>query len=311
MDNDWEKSTLEKVLLETIKEQRRARRWKLFFRLIWLVIIGIILFNIFGGKEKLSAEDGKHVAVVDLKGIIGDEAKTYDTLVDGLNDALENKDTIGVIIRANSPGGSPVYSNMIYNEIVRLQKKYPKIPIDVVIEEVCASGCYYIAAAADKIYANPSSIVGSIGVIYTGFGLTNLMEKVGVDSRLLISGKNKAMGYPFIPANKEQNQMQQQMLDKIHLQFINAVKTGRKNKLGNDPSLFSGRYWIGEDAVEIGLIDGFASVDSLARDKFKTDNIIDYTPDQDTLDRVAKKLGVGMVDSAKQAVELTEFGRFD
>ncbi|HLX54322.1 MAG TPA: S49 family peptidase [Aquella sp.] len=311
MNDAWEKSTLEKVLLETIKEQRRSRRWRLFFRLIWLVIIGIILFNVFGGPSKLSAETGKHVAVIKLNGIISDETKTYETIVDGVTDALKDKDTLGVVIRANSPGGSPVYSNMIYNEILRLRKLYPKKPIDVVIEEVCASGCYYIAAAADKIYANPSSIVGSIGVIYTGFGLNNLMNKIGVDNRLIISGRNKAMGYPFIPPNPEQNVMQQQMLDKIHIQFIDAVKNGRKGKLSSDPDLFSGRYWIGEEAKPLGLIDGFASVDSLAREQFKTDNLIDYTPDSDAIDRIAKKLGIGLVDSAKQEVQLSQFGKFN
>lgn len=311
MDHDWEKSTLEKVLLETVKEQIRSRRWRIFFRIIWLVIIGIILFNVFGGKSKISVETSKHVAVIDLKGIIDNENKTYETIVDGLKDALANKDTVGVIIRANSPGGSPVYSNMVYNEIVRLRKLYPKKSVDVVIEEVCASGCYYIAAGADKIYANASSIVGSIGVIYTGFGLNNLMDKIGVDSRLIISGKNKAMGYPFIPPNKEQNNMQQEMLDQIHNQFIQAVKDGRKNKLSNDPDLFSGRYWIGEQAMSLGLIDGFASVDSLARDKFKTENVVDYTPDSDPIDRMAKKLGISLIDSAKQTLEILQFGKFN
>jgi protease-4 len=200
---------------------------------------------------------------------------------------------------------------MIYNEILRLKKLYPKKPVEVVIEEVCASGCYYIAAAADKIYASPSSIVGSIGVIYTGFGLNKLMDKMGIDSRLIISGKNKAMGYPFIPSNSEQNVMQQKMLDKVHAQFINAVKKGRGSRLNNDPDLFSGRYWIGEDALPLGLIDGFASVDSLARDLFKTDNLVEYTPDSDALERIVKKLGVGLVDSAKQEAILTQFGKFN
>ncbi len=307
----WEKSTLEKVLLETIKEQRRSRRWKVFFRIIWLLIIGVVLFNVFGGGSKLSAETGKHVAVVNLNTVIGDTNKTYDTVIDGVTSALEDKDTLGVIIRANSPGGSPVVSNMIYTEILRLRKLHPKKPVDVVIEDVCASGCYYIAAAAEKIYANPSSIVGSIGVIYTGFGLTSLMDKVGVDSRLVISGRNKAMGYPFIPPNAEQNAMQQQMLDKIHMQFITAVKNGRGNKLSNDPDLFSGRYWIGEDAKPLGLIDGFSSVDALARDQFKTDKLIDYTPDSDPVDRIAKKLGVGLIDFAKQETLSSQFGKFN
>lgn len=303
-----EQKVLETLVLESIKEQRRARRWKIFFRIIWLIIIATGIFFLCNGKEKVEKKSGKQIAVVSLHGVINDENKTYENLSKGLEDALKDKDTIAVIIRANSPGGSPVYSNMAYNEILRLRKKYPNKPIDVVVEEVCASGCYYIASAADKIYANPSSIVGSIGVIYTGFGLTGLMDKIGVDSRLVISGRNKAMGYPFIPPNKEQESMQQAMMDQIHQQFITAVKNGRGKRLSDDPDLFSGRYWIGEDSVKLGLIDGFQSVDGLARDQYKSENIVDFTPEQDPLDKISKKLGVGLVDSAKQAVAISNIG---
>lgn len=306
-----EQQVLEKLVLETIKEQRSSRRWKIFFRLIWLVIIAGIVYAAMGGRENPSSKEGKVVAVINLRGAINEENKTYQILHEGLTDALKDKDVIAVIIRANSPGGSPVYSNMAYDEILRLRKLYPKKPVNVVVEEVCASGCYYIASAADKIYANPSSIVGSIGVIYTGFGLTGMIDKLGIDSRLLISGKNKAMGYPLIPENKEQTAMQQQMLDQVHQQFITAVKNGRGSRMSNDPDLFSGRYWIGEDAKKLGLIDGFATVDSLAREQYKSDNIVDYTPEQDPIDRISKKLGVGLADSAKQAVSTAMIGSFN
>jgi protease-4 len=240
--------------------------------------------------------------VVDFKGVIDGETKNYQTVIDGVTRALKDRKTVAVIIRANSPGGSPVYSDQLNQEITRLRKLYPHKPIDVVVDEVCASGCYYAAVAANKIYANPASIVGSIGVIYTGFGATEAMKKLGIDSRLQTAGKNKAMGYPFLPENKEQMAMQQQMLDAVHAQFIAAVKRGRGTNLKNDPDLFSGRYWIGEDAVKLGLIDGYASVASLAREQYKTDNVVNYTPETDPFERISKKLGVGLVDSARQAV---------
>lgn len=299
----WEQQTIEKVLLESIKEQKIARRWKIFFRFVILAIILFGVWQVFSDKEDLDNDKkGPQVAVVDFKGVISDDSQNYNTVIKGLDSALKDKKTVAVIIRANSPGGSPVYSDILNNEITRLRKQYPSKPIDVVVEEVCASGCYYAAAAADKIYANPSSIVGSIGVIYTGFGANEAIKKLGIDSRLLISGKNKAMGYPFLPENKEQTAMQQKMLDEVHDIFINAVKSGRGKKLANDPDLFSGRYWIGQDALKLGLIDGYGSVASVAREHYKSENLVDFTPSQDPLDKISKKLGVTMVDSAKQAV---------
>lgn len=304
-----EQKILEKLVLESIIEQRRARRWKIFFRFTWLIIIALILIIAFADRSDVGS-GGKQVAVINLDGAISQENKTYDTISKGLQDAMENKDVIAVVIKANSPGGSPVYSNMLYDEIKRLRAKYPKKPIDVVVEEVCASGCYYIAAAANNIYANQASIVGSIGVIYTGFGLTGLIDKIGVDNRLLISGRDKAMGYPFTPVNAEQQKMQQQMLDEIHQQFITAVKDGRGKRLANESGVFTGRYWIGQDAKTLGLIDGYQTVDSLARDVYKTDNIVDYTPDSDPMEKIAKKFGVEIVDGAKQAINSAEFASF-
>lgn len=300
----WEQQTIEKVLLETVKEQRRARRWRIFFRFLVIAIVLIGIYSAMGGKEELedNSKKGPEVAVVDFKGVISDDSQNYNTVIQGVTAALKDKKTVAVIIRANSPGGSPVYSDILNQEITRLRSVYPKKLIYVVVEEVCASGCYYAAVAANKIYANPSSIVGSIGVIYTGFGATEAMKKLGVDSRLVISGKNKAMGYPFVPENKDQTAMQQTMMDEIHQLFIDAVKAGRGKKLANDSDLFTGRYWIGKDAEKLGLIDGFGSVASVARTQFKSENLVDFTPSQDPIDKISKKLGVSMVDSAKQAV---------
>ncbi|MBP9743476.1 MAG: S49 family peptidase [Burkholderiales bacterium] len=306
-----ENEILKTVILAGIKEQRANRRWKIFFRIVWLLIIAGIIWVIASGGHDTLPKPGKQIAVVDLYGLIDGDNKTYKNLSNGLQTAFKDKKTAAVVISANSPGGSPVYSDMAYNEILRLRKLYPKIPVYVVIEEVCASGCYYIASAANKIYASPASIVGSIGVIYTGFGVNGLMDKLGVDNRLLIAGKNKAMGYPFNPPNKEQESMQQGMLDKIHRQFITAVKNGRGGVLHNDPDLFSGRYWIGEDSLNLGLIDGFATVDSLARDQFNSENIVDFTEDNDPVDKIIKKFTTSLTDNAKQSLIMAYLGTFN
>ena len=301
--NNWEQDTIQKVLLETIKEQRRARRWRIFFRLlIVLAVAGGFWLSYGSSEDGDETKTGPQVAVVDFKGAIDGDSKNYANVIEGVTKALKDKKTVAVLIRANSPGGSPVYSDILNNELTRLRKLYPTKPIDFVVEEVCASGCYYAAAAADKIYASPASIVGSIGVIYTGFGATEAMKKLGLESRLIISGKNKAMGFPFVAENKDQTQMQQKMLDEVHQQFIDAVKRGRGSKLAQDPDLFSGRYWLGQDAQKLGLIDGYGTVSSVAREQFKSENVVDFTPAQDTLDKLSKKFGVGLVDSAKQAV---------
>ncbi|TXH53854.1 MAG: S49 family peptidase [Bacteroidia bacterium] len=309
--NNWEKNILQQLLFDTLKEQKASRRWRIFFRLIWIIIIGAILYLIFSpSSDQFNITKNKNqVAIVNLSGTISGDTHVYETVSEGLENALKNKHVVAVIIKADSPGGSPVYSDMLYNKVLELRKKYPHKPIDVVVEEVCASGCYYIAAAAHKIYAEPASIVGSIGVIYTGFGVTGLMQKAGIDSRLLISGKNKAMGYPFIPENKDQTVIQQSMLDEIHQQFISAVEKGRGKILNtSDPEIFSGRYWIGQDALKLGLIDGYSTVEKLARDVYHTDNLVDYTPDQDKIDRLLRKFGTDLVGEFKQTINKSNFG---
>jgi protease-4 len=295
------------ILMASIKEQKCARRWKIFFRFLWLGFIIIVTYGIYH-KNNPSNNNKPQVALIDLKGEISLTAKTYQTISQGLDDALADVNTKAVIIRANSPGGSPVYSDMLYNEILQQRKKHPKIPIDVVVEEVCASGCYYIASAANHIYSAKSSIIGSIGVIYAGFGFKGLIDKIGIENRLLTAGKNKAMGYPFSAVNKDQLIMQQNMLNEIHQQFIEAVKYGRGSRLNlKESELFTGRYWIGQDAYKIGLIDGFYYVNQLAKNVYKINNIVDYTPNEDTVDKIAKKFGITIMDSVKNSVIFDNF----
>jgi protease-4 len=299
------------ILMAGIKEQKSNRRWKIFFRFIWLSLIIFIIYSIYEKNRPVMNNKSAQVALINLKGEISLDAKTYELISQGLNEALNDPNTKSVIIKANSPGGSPVYSDMLYNEILSQRKKHPKVPIDVVIEEVCASGCYYIASAANHIYSARASIVGSIGVIYAGFGFNRLMDKLGIDNRLLTAGNNKAMGYPFSTVNQEQILMQQRMLNQIHQQFINAVKNGRGKRLKLDnPELFSGRYWIGEDAYQLGLIDGFFSVNQLAKDIYKINNVVDFTPTEDAIDKITKKLGVSLLSSIKNLVSINEFNLF-
>ena len=301
MENN-EFKIINNFLTEIIKEQRASRRWKYFFRILFVAILVIIYFKL-KSPAATPIQIGKQIAIVKLSGVIDDTNNTYDIVKEGLNSALSDKKTSAVIIEANSPGGSPVYSDMIYNEILRQRKLHPLININLVVEEMCASGCYYAAAATNKIYASPASIVGSIGVIYPGFGFNKLLDKIGVDSRLLISGKNKAMGYPFSPPNKEQEQIQQKMLDEVHKQFIDAVMNGRGNKIKSSNSeIFSGRYWLGQDALKLGLIDGIETVDSLARNQYHSNNLVDFTPNADPLDKISKKFGVSVINFFKQSL---------
>ncbi|NWK76601.1 S49 family peptidase [Aquitalea sp. LB_tupeE] len=292
---NWERQLVEKLAMAALVEQRRARRWKIFFRLVWLGIIGGLLATAFLRNEDKSAEaltGSGHTAVISLEGVIDSESNTAEKLTAALEDAYKDSGTRGIIIEANSPGGSPVLSGMAYDEIRRLKKQHPAIPVYVTVQEVCASGCYYIAAAADKIFVDKASIIGSIGVLSDGFGFTGLMDKLGVERRLKTAGENKAMGDPFSPTNPKQEAIRQQLLDDIHQQFIKAVKDGRGNRLKNDPQLFSGMVWIGEKGIPLGLADGLGSTRSVARDVIKAEKTVDYTQQDDLSSRVARKIGV-------------------
>jgi len=301
---NWERQALEHLLLENLKETRKARRWKAVFRVLTLLIfIGIVLavfdFHLPGGS--MSVE--RHTALVTLEGEIaaGSMANAMD-INSSLDAAFENEHSAGVILQINSPGGSPVQAGMINDEIHRLRKLYPSKPFYVVVEDICASGGYYVAVAADQILVDKASLVGSIGVIMEGFGFTGLMDKLGVTRRMITAGSNKGMMDPFSKENPQQVVMMKNMIDEIHQQFIAVVKEGRGARLKDVPDLFSGRVWTGEQAVKIGLADGYGTVDSVARDVFKAPSVLDYTVKENFAERVAKRFGAEAGNAAGKAL---------
>lgn len=301
----WERDVLERVLLAAIREQRAARRWRIFFRFVTLGIIGGLLY-LFASFEGETVSSGRHTALVTLDGEI---AANTNASADNINASLEaafaDDNTAGVILKINSPGGSPVQAGMINHDIRRLRAKYKNIPLYVVVEEMCASGGYYVAAAADKIYVDKASIVGSIGVLMDGFGFTGLMDKLGVERRLLTAGTNKGMLDPFSPVAPQQRQFAQAMLDEVHQQFIDVVKQGRGSRLKDDPQLFSGLFWTGAKAVDLGLADGIGGTDFVARNIIKAPDLVDYTVKENFAERVARKFGTAMGAGAIKALAAT------
>lgn len=283
---------LKDVALEGIKEQRRARRWGIFFKLAFLLYLILFLVVIFGSKsEKQLTTASKITAVVDINGIIMDGAEASAELVlPSLKEAFENSKTKGVLLRINSPGGSPVQAGIINDEIRRLKTLHKDIPVYAVVSDLCASGGYYIAVAADQIYADKASIVGSIGVRMDNFGVVGLMEKLGVQRRLYTAGANKGMLDPFLPEKPEQVQHVQAMLDNTHQQFINVVKQGRGDRLKETPDIFSGLFWTGEDAVKLGLIDGLGSDTYVARDLIKAEDMVNFTTEKGLLESISRRV---------------------
>jgi protease-4 len=296
--SNFEKDIVEKLAFAAVTEQRRSRRWKIFF--IFLFFIYLFSFPLLmSGKFKLPDldEDTRHTALVDLEGIISSETEaSADKVVTALRDAFEDDNTAGVILRINSPGGSPVQSSYIYSEMKRLREKYPDTPLYSVITDLCASGGYYVAVGADKIYANESSIVGSIGVIMNGFGFEGTMEKLGVERRALTAGDHKALMDPFAPLREEEKAHLQVMLNEIHQQFINTVKEGREGKLVEDEKLFSGLVWTGDRAKALGLVDEFGSAGFVAREVIKVEKIVDFSGQKDLLSRFFDRLGTSVVN---------------
>ncbi|MFL9877613.1 S49 family peptidase [Herbaspirillum rhizosphaerae] len=291
----WERDVLEKLALFAVKEQRARRRWSIFFKIAGLAVFVFVIWSAFNYTKSDAEPVGTHTALVEINGTIEAEGRgSAAAVIPALDKAFAADDSMGVILKINSPGGSPVQAGMINDEIVRLRKEYPKKPLYVVVEEMCASGGYYIAAAADKIYVNKASIVGSIGVLMDGFGFTGLMDKVGVERRLLTAGENKGFMDPFSPQNAKQKEYAQQMLSDIHQQFIDAVRKGRGQRLKETPETFSGLFWIGSKAVEMGLADGYGTVDSVARDVIKAEDLVDYTQTEGLPERVLKKFGVAV-----------------
>jgi len=288
---NWERSVLEKLALSAIQEQRRSRHWSILFKTLGFLYLFIVLFLAAGwfGSDGVSIKE--HTALVDLQGVIASDQASADSVIASLQGAFEDKKTKGVILRINSPGGSPVQAGQIYDEIRRLRALHPKIPLYAVVDDICASGGYYVAVGADKIFVDKASIVGSIGVLMDGFGFTQTMQKLGVERRLLTAGENKGFLDPFSPVDPKQAAFAKQMLEEIHGQFIGVVREGRGKRLQETPEMFSGLVWSGEKSIQLGLADALGNVESVARDVIKAEDIIDYTQREGLAARLASRLG--------------------
>lgn len=299
----WAREVLEKLALAAVREQRVARRWGIFFKLLTFAYVSVILFIAIDWRGKAEGmSDGKHTALVEISGIIGPGTDASAEHINAsLQAAFKDTNTQGVVVRINSPGGSPVQSQNIYDEMRRLRAKHPIIPLYVVVEDMCASGGYFVAAGADRIYVNKSSLVGSIGVRMDGWGVTGLMDKLGVERRLLTAGDNKGFLDPFLPVDERQKMHAQSMLNDIHQQFIGVVREGRGKRLKENADVFSGLIWTGQKSVDLGLADGFGSLDYVAREVIKAEAIVDFSQKENIAEKFARRLGAG---AASALVEL-------
>jgi protease-4 len=304
-ETNWERQAIEKIALAAIVEQRRARRWGILFKSLAFIYLFALLFIGMGWLGKKEATSGKHTALVDIHGVISPNSlASADNVTASLQEAFKDKRTQGVILRINSPGGSPVQAGYINDEIRRLRAKHPDIPLYAVVEDICASGGYYIAVAADRIYVDKASIVGSIGVVMDSFGFTGTMEKLGVERRALASGENKTFLDPFAPVVEAHKEHAQEMLQQIHKQFIGVVRQGRGKRLKETPDMYSGLLWVGQKSIDLGLADGLGNIDYVAREVIKAEEIVDFTLRENVAERLAKKFGAGMADG------LARFGVF-
>ncbi|MFQ6334082.1 S49 family peptidase [Methylophilus sp. 3sh_L] len=292
---DWALRTVEKIALAGLQEQKTARRWSVLFKSLTFIYLFFLLMMLLGWVGQSKSTSIAHTALIDISGVIeaGGQVNA-DAVISSLNDAYDNKGTKGIILRINSPGGSPVQAGIINDEIHRQRKLHPEIPVYAVVEDICASGGYYIAVAADKIFVDKASIVGSIGVLMDGYGFTEAMKKVGVERRLMTAGENKGMLDPFSPINPKQQAFAQSMLDQIHQQFITVVREGRGSRLKENADTFSGLFWNGEESIKLGLADAQGSAEYVAREVIKQAEIVDFTYQETVVDRFAKKLGASM-----------------
>ncbi|MBP6096667.1 MAG: S49 family peptidase [Methyloversatilis sp.] len=300
----WERKLIERLALDSVTEQRRKRRWGIFFKLVGFAYLGVLAFALIDWSTLFSqAEHRKHTALVELTGVIAPGAEaSAESITTSLQSAFEDGNTQGVILRINSPGGSPVQSGIINDEIHRLRGMYPDVPLYAVVEDICASGGYYVAVAADRIYVDKASIVGSIGVLMEGFGFTGLMDKVGVERRLLTAGENKGFLDPFSPQEERHRIHAQELLGDVHQQFIDVVRKGRGERLKESPDMFSGLMWSGSRSVELGLTDGFGSVEYVAREVVKAADIVDFTQRQNIAERFAKQFGADLAESLASTI---------
>jgi protease IV len=290
----WERKIIEKLALAAVTEQTRARRWGVFFK----SLIFVYLFAVFGMaiypkiKMGIGVDSKYHTAVIDVVGVIAEDKDANATdIIESLRDAVKDTNTKGIILHSNSPGGSPVQSAYVYEEIRKIKKERPDLPIYAVVSDMCASGCYYIASASDKIFVNQSSLIGSIGVLMDGFGFVDIMQKMGVERRLLTAGAHKAMLDPFSPPKEDETKYMQGLLDEVHQQFISAVKAGRGDRLKETPDMFSGLVWTGEAGVKIGVADGFGNDDYVAKEIIGAETLVDFTQQGSVLEKISGKLG--------------------
>jgi protease-4 len=298
----WERDLIANLATAALKEQRRARRWGIFFKLLGFAYLTLIIVLALDWRGGDMAGGKKHTAMVDVNGIIapGSDASA-ERVMASLQAAFKDKNTQGVILRCNSPGGSPVQAHTIYEEMKRLRKQYKDIPLYVVVEDVCASGGYYIAVGGDKIFVSKASVVGSIGVLMNGFGFTGLMDKIGVERRLMTAGENKGMLDPFSPLTDKDKAHARQLLDDIHKQFIDVVREGRGKRLKETPDTFSGLIWTGQKSVELGLADDYGSLESVARDVVKAEDIVDFSTKESVVEKFARRFGASAASALMES----------
>jgi len=301
-DAGWERAALEKLVFAGLEEQRTARRWRNFVRLAWLAFFVFLLWALMYRGTPSTDKSAPHTAVVELKGEIASDADaSAENVIAAMRAAFEDEGAKAVVLLINSPGGSPVQAGIMNDEIRRLRAKHNK-PVYAVVEESCASAAYYIAAATDRIFVDKASIVGSIGVLMDGFGFTGLMDKLGVERRLMTAGENKGFLDPFSPQTEKHRVFAQQMLDQVHRQFIDVVKAGRGKRLKETPELFSGLFWTGQQAVELGLADQLGNLDFVAREVVKAEELVDYTRRENVAERLAKRFGAAVGEGAVRAL---------
>lgn len=298
-DETWARAALERVALAAITEQRRARRWGIFFKGLGLLYLTALLLLLAEPLWQAEAVGGKHTALVSIEGVIASDAEANaDDIIAGLRAAFEDDNTAGVILAINSPGGSPVQAGQVYDEILHLRAAHPDKPLYAVVADICASGGYYIAAAAQAIYADKASLVGSIGVRSDGFGFVGAIEKLGIERRLYTAGANKGLLDPFRPENPEQVQFMQSLLGEVHQQFITAVRNGRGTRLHETPELYSGLIWTGEHGLELGLVDGLGTTRYVAEELIKAKRVVDYTHSPNALEQALERMGVRAASTA-------------
>ena len=306
----WAREVVIKLATAALKEQRRTRRWGIFFKLVTLAYVGVLLWMVFASgqlQSLMGTEFEQHTAIVHVDGVIADDTEaSAANIIGALRSAMEAEDSAGVILRINSPGGSPVQAGQVYDEVMRLRAQYPDKPIYAVAADACASGAYYIAAAAQEIYVDKASIIGSIGVIAASFGFVEAMDKLGVERRLYTAGENKALLDPFSPQQPDDAAHFQTMLNEVHQQFIDAVRQGRGERLADKQNLFSGLVWSGSRSVELGLADGLGSVRYVAEELIGVENLVDYTTHKNVLDRLLTQVGYGIGMTLKQSLNLDQ-----